>query len=68
MALGALWEIGEFLVDVIFKTRNQYSLEDTMYDLIFDLFGAVFISILISINYKIMIQRYDGPLNGKKSV
>ncbi|HDS63992.1 MAG TPA: hypothetical protein ENN52_07725 [Methanofollis liminatans] len=44
MGLGALWEIYEYLFDLIFATTLQHGLDDTMTDLIFDLFGAVIIA------------------------
>ena len=34
MAMGAMWEIGEFTVDKFFNTRAQNSLDDTMFDMI----------------------------------
>ncbi|MDK2973660.1 MAG: hypothetical protein PWP08_31 [Methanofollis sp.] len=44
MALGAFWEIYEYLFDILFQTELQHGLDDTMTDLIFDLFGAVIIA------------------------
>ena len=45
MALGALigvvFELCEFIVDMIFKTRNQSGLIDTDVDLIFNIIGAI---------------------------
>ena len=41
LAMGALWEIFEFMLDSIFKTTFQPSLADTMGDLIFDFFGGL---------------------------
>jgi flagellar biosynthesis protein FliR len=47
LAMGALWEIFEFLIDSIFKTNLQRSgLVDTMIDLIVDMTGALLISLL----------------------
>ncbi|MDD3621050.1 MAG: hypothetical protein PHQ81_01425 [Methanofollis sp.] len=46
MALGAFWEIYEFVFDNLFGTQLQHGLEDTMYDLIFDLVGAVIIAVV----------------------
>lgn len=45
LAMGSLWEIGEFFFDKIFSTRTQDSLEDTMWDLILDGSGGIFIGI-----------------------
>ena len=44
IALGALWEIGEFTGDVLFLGHWQPSLEDTMWDLIADSIGAILVS------------------------
>lgn len=57
MAIGALWEIGEFTLDKTLATRAQDGLDDTMFDLIFDLLGAVFISLLVSIKFKAMEKK-----------
>ncbi len=46
MAVGAFWEIGEFLIDQIFGRNTQYSLENTMWDLIFNFFGGSAAAIL----------------------
>ncbi len=46
MAMGALWEIGEFLVDVTFGKNAQKGLTNTMWDLINDLFGGVIVAVL----------------------
>ncbi|WP_235855529.1 hypothetical protein [Methanofollis fontis] len=44
MALGAFWEIYEYLFDTLFQMNLQHGLDDTMTDLIFDLFGALIIA------------------------
>ncbi len=41
LAVGAMWEIGEFTVDNVFNIRTQDDLPDTMWDLIDDLIGGV---------------------------
>ncbi|HEY4706591.1 MAG TPA: hypothetical protein VII64_03955 [Thermodesulfobacteriota bacterium] len=41
MAMGGLWEIGEFTVDSLFAKTTQNGLADTMWDLINDLIGGV---------------------------
>ncbi len=42
LAVGALWEIGEFTLDTLVGTNAQYDgLEGTMFDLILDLFGGI---------------------------
>lgn len=44
MAVGGLWEIGEFTVDKLFDRHTQDGLDDTMYDMIHDLIGGVVIA------------------------
>jgi hypothetical protein len=47
LALGTIWEIFEFLMDLTFKLNMQKSgLNDTMSDLILDGIGALIISFL----------------------
>ncbi len=41
MAIGVLWEIGEFAVDQFFHVHAQAGLEDTMWDLILDTLGGM---------------------------
>jgi hypothetical protein len=53
LAIGAIWEIFEWVVDLIFKTQMQGgSLFDTMFDLVLDTIGAVIISILAYLHTK----------------
>jgi len=52
MAIGTLWEIGEFATDQILGTNAQKGLSDTMYDLIFDLLGGLFIALLIQTKFE----------------
>ncbi len=54
LALGGLWEIGEFTLDQLFGTMHQPGLTDTMYDLIFDLLGGIFVAVLTSLNFEKM--------------
>ncbi len=46
LAVGALWEIGEFAIDGAFDRRTQDDLSDTMWDLIDDLIGGAFAAAL----------------------
>jgi hypothetical protein len=46
IAIGALWEIGEFVADIYTGASWSPSLEDTIVDLIADSTGALIISIL----------------------
>lgn len=54
MALGAFWEIIEFISDKFFGTFMQKSSDDTMLDLIFDLLGGLFIAALTQIRFETM--------------
>lgn len=44
MAVGGLWEIGEFSVDTLFGKHTQNGLADTMWDMINDLIGGIVIA------------------------
>ena len=46
MFVGSLWEILEYVVDVVFKTSAQKGLPDTMWDLIYDLLAGVIVACL----------------------
>lgn len=51
LALGAFWEIIEFIIDQIYGTLNQPSLTDTMVDLIVDFLTGIAVAVLVNINY-----------------
>lgn len=51
LALGAVWEIAEFMIDQAYTLNLQRGLEDTMYDLIVDLCGAVIITVAGSLYF-----------------
>ena len=40
MAIGVIWELVEFANDQLIGSRLQYSLSDSMTDLLFDAFGG----------------------------
>jgi hypothetical protein len=46
MAIGGLWEIGEFTFDKTFGKNTQYGLDNTMWDLVSNLMGGIFIAFL----------------------
>ena len=46
MAMGVLWEIMEYANDSLAGTHLQYSLSDTMYDLLFDGSAGLVVAIL----------------------
>ena len=52
MALGVVWEIGEFTIDQLFGYHTQPSLADTMEDLILDTISSTFVAILAYISMK----------------
>lgn len=45
-AMGAVWEIIEFWVDILFNQTMQGGLNDTMWDLMYDLIGGGIIAVL----------------------
>ncbi|MBI5893461.1 MAG: hypothetical protein HZB79_07410 [Deltaproteobacteria bacterium] len=61
MAVGGLWEIGEFAVDKVFGKDTQNGLDNTMWDLINDLIGGTFIAIV-----GIIYMRYSRPDERKR--
>lgn len=61
LAVGALWEIGEFIVDGVFNKTTQNGLADTMWDLIQDFIGGVIVSIL-----GMFYVRYSKPEDRKR--
>ncbi len=46
MAFGVLWEFMEFANDQLAGTHLQYSLDDTMVDMMFDSFGGFIVAIM----------------------
>jgi hypothetical protein len=44
MAIGVIWELTEYLVDELTCSHLQYSLTDTMRDLLFDTIGALLVA------------------------
>ncbi len=61
LAIGALWEIGEFSVDQLFGLDAQRGLNDTMWDLINDLIGGTVIAVL-----GVIYVRYSRPEGRKR--
>lgn len=61
LAVGALWEIGEFAVDSAFGRHTQDGLADTMWDLIDDLIGGSFAAAL-----GMLYVRYSKPETRKR--
>jgi hypothetical protein len=44
MAVGVIWELMEFMVDFTTGSHLQYSLDDTMRDLLFDTIGGLLVA------------------------
>lgn len=61
MAVGGLWEIGEFAVDKVFDKDTQNGLDNTMWDLINDLIGGTFIAVI-----GIIYMKYSKPYERKR--
>ncbi|MFW6196684.1 MAG: hypothetical protein ACOC5D_05040 [Thermoplasmatota archaeon] len=55
LATGVVWEIFELFSDILFGTNMQYSLADTVQDLMFNAIGAVFAA---TIGYKYFPSKY----------
>jgi len=61
IAVGALWEIGEFAVDKVFGKDTQNGLDNTMWDIINDFIGGMLIAII-----GIIYIRYSKPDERKR--
>ncbi len=60
-SIGSLWEIVEFLIDILFNAHMQLdSLRDTMTDLIADMLGALFTVSLAYIHWKYGQKNFVG--------
>ncbi|MDO8447110.1 MAG: hypothetical protein Q7T53_13635 [Deltaproteobacteria bacterium] len=46
MAVGGLWEIGEFTFDKLLDRNTQYSLDNTMWDMINNVIGGTVVAVL----------------------
>lgn len=44
MAVGVIWELMEYMIDVLTGSHLQYSLDDTMKDLVFDAIGGLLVA------------------------
>ncbi|MCB1214721.1 MAG: hypothetical protein KDK66_04515 [Deltaproteobacteria bacterium] len=64
MAVGAFWEIGEFVIDQVFGRNTQYSLENTMWDLIFNFVGGSIAAIFAVLYTRRKNQQQLGELLG----
>ncbi len=60
-AIGALWEIVEFSIDIIFGYHMQLdSLQDTMGDLLADMFGSLIVVLLAYLHWKYGQKNFVG--------
>ena len=60
-AMGAFWEIGEFLFDRFLGTRLQHGLTDTMLDMVFDFMGGCIASFIGNIYLRRKLK--EDPIN-----
>lgn len=61
IAIGALWEVVEFLIDLLFGCHMQTdSLYDTMTDLIVDILGAYVVTFLSFLHWKYGQKNFIG--------
>jgi len=58
MAVGAFWEIGEFIADQMFGSYWQAGLSDTMSDLICDLIGGIIVGIVANFYLKYIPEKH----------
>jgi len=54
VAIGSMWEMGEYVLDFLPGMNNQKGLSDTMIDGIFNLMGGMFIAMLVYFKYDYM--------------
>lgn len=62
MAVGGLWEIGEFTFDKLLDRNTQYSLDNTMWDMINNVIGGTVVALL-----GMLYVRYSRP-EGRKRI
>jgi hypothetical protein len=58
-SFGVLWEVSEWSFDIVLGTGMQYSLDDTMQDLLMDLLGS---SAMGTVGWLFLHQRSPGEL------
>jgi len=56
MAMGVIWEIFEFWVDIIFAKQMQKGLDDTMWDMMYNLAGGAIVAF-----FGMLYVRYSHP-------
>jgi len=52
ISLGTIFELLEFILDLILKEKNQFGLIDTDWDLFYDLIGALFAGIIAGLRHR----------------
>jgi uncharacterized membrane protein YjdF len=64
IAMGALWEMGEYICDFIFGTTEQAGLDDSMVDLMIDSLAGLIVGIIGAIYLKFAPkERFVDDLN-----
>lgn len=61
LAVGAMWELCEFAVDLLFDKNTQKGLDDTMWDIFYDLVGGTVVAA-----FGMVYVRYTAPETRKK--
>lgn len=61
MAIGALWEVGEFAADKMFNIKSQDGLDDTMWDFINNFAGGI-----VAATGIVFYIKYQEQKNGKR--
>ena len=64
IAMGALWEMGEYICDLIFGTSEQAGLDDSMVDLMIDSLAGLIVGVIGAIYLKFAPkERFVDDLN-----
>ncbi len=64
IAMGALWEMGEYICDFIFRTSEQAGLDDSMVDLMIDSLAGLIVGVIGAIYLKFAPkERFVDDLN-----
>jgi len=64
IAMGALWEMGEYICDFIFRTSEQAGLDDSMVDLMIDSLAGLIVGVIGAIYLKFAPkERFIDDLN-----
>ena len=65
LAMGAFWEIGEYIIDGALRLNSQHGNNDTMTDLIFDAIAGFIVPVIAGVSLKFVpahrIERHFSP-------